>query len=90
METINKLLKKQAPKTNARRKDLGAAGEVTPLDEAGNLKPSPVYVRWVNNKDGSKIGVPEEWIDGPIGKLFVNTKKAPGAGTGRLVEVVQE
>ncbi|KFY82412.1 hypothetical protein V498_08593, partial [Pseudogymnoascus sp. VKM F-4517 (FW-2822)] len=40
METINKLLKKQAPKTNARRRDLnGLGGEIGPDGEPG--KPNP-------------------------------------------------
>jgi Ino eighty subunit 2 len=83
METINKLLKKQAPKTNARRKDLN--GEATPDTEVS--KPNPLFVRWVSNKDGNQIGVPEEWLDAPVGSIFQNSVKGPGMG-GKLIEEV--
>ncbi|KAI0537003.1 PAPA-1-like conserved region-domain-containing protein [Xylaria digitata] len=65
METINKLLKKQAPKTNRK-----AGIESTPDIEA--QKPSPIFVRWVSNKDGIRVSVPDEMLAGPAGKVFVN------------------
>jgi Ino eighty subunit 2 len=83
METINKLLKKQAPKTNARRKDLN--GEATPDTDV--QKPSPQFVRWVSNKDGNRIGVPEEWVESPVGSIFQHSVKGTGMG-GRLIEEV--
>jgi len=87
METINKLLKKQAPKTNARRNLLnGAGGDSTPDSEA--QKPNPIFVRWVSNKDGNRIGVPEEWLEGPIGNIFQGSVKAAPMG-GRLIGEVQ-
>ena len=87
METINKLLKKQAPKTNARRNLLnGAGGDSTPDSEA--QKPNPIFVRWVSNKDGNRIGVPEEWLESPIGNIFQGGVKAAPMG-GRLIEEVQ-
>ncbi|POS85588.1 hypothetical protein EPUL_002473, partial [Erysiphe pulchra] len=66
LETINKLLKKQAPKTNTRRRELNVAivGVDTP-DDTESQKPNPMFVRWVSNKHGNRIGVPEEWIDSP-------------------------
>ncbi|RYC65290.1 hypothetical protein CHU98_g915 [Xylaria longipes] len=65
METINKLLKKQAPKTNRK----GQAGmESTPDVDA--QKPSPIFVRWVSNKDGFNVAVPDEMLAGPAGKVF--------------------
>lgn len=83
METINKLLKKQAPKTNARRKDLN--GEFSPDND--DQKPRPHFVRWVSTKDGNRIGVPEEWLEAPIGSMFQNS--LPGAGMGgKLIEEV--
>ncbi|KAI1005324.1 hypothetical protein K3495_g2894 [Podosphaera aphanis] len=71
LETINKLLKKQAPKTNARRGELNAAaaGDGTP-DDAGAPRPDPLFVRWVSTKHGNRIGVPEEWVNGPLKVLF--------------------
>ncbi|OAF59443.2 hypothetical protein VC83_03712 [Pseudogymnoascus destructans] len=77
METINKLLKKQAPKTNARRRDLnGLTGEVGPDGEPG--RPNSAYVRWISNKEGNKIYVPTEMVESPAGRLFA----------GRVVEEV--
>ncbi|TQS38059.1 hypothetical protein Golomagni_01440 [Golovinomyces magnicellulatus] len=74
METINKLLKKQAPKTNNRRREVNVAtgGDGTP-DITETPKANPMFVRWVSNKDGNLIGVPEEWIEAPIGALFRTT-----------------
>ncbi|KAI9643003.1 hypothetical protein NHQ30_008737 [Ciborinia camelliae] len=88
METINKLLKKQAPKTNARRKDLnGPVVDATPEGEP--QKPNPLFVRWVSNKDGNRIGVPEEWMEGPVGALFQGGVKASGNGMGgKLIQEV--
>ncbi|KAH8601702.1 PAPA-1-like conserved region-domain-containing protein [Bisporella sp. PMI_857] len=87
METINKLLKKQAPKTNARRSVLQpTGGEGTPESEQ---KADPIFVRWVSNKDGLRIGVPEEWLDGPIGSVFQGGIKQSGGGTGgKLIQEV--
>jgi Ino eighty subunit 2 len=86
METINKLLKKQAPKTNARRGAFaGNGGETTADGEP--LKPNPIYVRWTSNKDGNRIGVPEEWTAGPVGSIFTNSVK--GDMGGKLIEEVQ-
>ncbi|APA12486.1 hypothetical protein SS1G_03904 [Sclerotinia sclerotiorum 1980 UF-70] len=88
METINKLLKKQAPKTNARRKDLnGPVVDATPEGEP--QKPNPLFVRWVSNKDGNRIGVPEEWMEGPTGALFQGGIKSSGnAMGGKLIQEV--
>ncbi|KAG9229109.1 PAPA-1-like conserved region-domain-containing protein [Amylocarpus encephaloides] len=87
METINKLLKKQAPKTNARRKDFsGITGEATPEGEAP--KANAMFVRWVSNKDGMRIGVPEEWLGAPIGGMFQNSVKPSGNMSGKLIEEV--
>jgi Ino eighty subunit 2 len=87
METINKLLKKQAPKTNARRKDLNAvAGEATPDGEPQNV--NPLFVRWVSNKDGNRIGVPEEWLEAPVGSLFQKSVKPAGGMGGKLIQEV--
>ncbi|KAG4410547.1 hypothetical protein IFR04_016315, partial [Cadophora malorum] len=74
LETINKLLKKQAPKTNARRAGMSAADNA--LNPNGTnadgepAKPNPLFVRWVSTKEGNRIGVPEEWLDAPVGGVF--------------------
>ena len=83
MDTINKLLKKQAPKTNARRREfLGITGDATP--DGAAPKPDPLFVRWVSNKDGNRIGVPEEWVEGPVGAIFA---KGNSMG-GKLIQEV--
>lgn len=87
METINKLLKKQAPKTNARRRDLNAVpGENN--SDSESQKPSPLFVRWISNKDGNRIGVPEEWLEGPAGNMFLNSARPAGGMGGKLIEEV--
>ena len=99
MDTINRLLKKQAPKRRGkisaaeieaqdRADDSNAAanGDVEDGDEEVPVEPAnPVYVRWINNKDGSRVGIPEEWLEAPVGKLFNG-----GAGMrGALVQEVE-
>lgn len=70
METINKLLKKQAPKTNARRKELNGEGGSTDNGEPG--KPNPIFTRWISNKEGNSVSVPNEWLEAPVGEVFKN------------------
>lgn len=81
METINKLLKKQAPKTNRKG---GAGGRASTPDDDGH-RPSPIFVRWVNTKDGSRMSVPEEVLAGPAGGVYV---QGGGLGLGRMVHEV--
>jgi Ino eighty subunit 2 len=46
-------------------------------------------VRWVSNKDGNRIGVPEEWLEGPVVAMFQNSIKSGGNGMGgKLIEEV--
>lgn len=86
METINKLLKKQAPKTNARRRDMNAVPGET-ISDSETQKANPLFVRWISNKDGNRIAVPEEWLECPAGNLFMNSVKPSGMG-GKLIEEV--
>ncbi|EOO00394.1 putative papa-1-like conserved region family protein [Phaeoacremonium minimum UCRPA7] len=65
METINKLLKKQAPKTNRKAQ---AAGDETPDVDAN--RPNPIFIRWISSKEGSRVAVTEEIMDGPVGNVF--------------------
>lgn len=85
METINKLLKKQAPKTNARRGAMNAVpGEASPDDEG--YRANALFVRWVSNKDGNRIGVPDQWLEGPVGSVFTNSVKHDMGG--KLIQEV--
>lgn len=83
METINKLLKKQAPKTTRRAALL--AGDETPDVEA--QRADPLFIRWINTKGGSRVAVPDELLAGPAGQLFANGGTG-GLGGGKMVEEV--
>lgn len=73
MDTINKLLKKPAPKRRTRAEIIAAqaAADATPSeDEDGELpRPNPLFTRSVQNARGIRLGVPEEWLetDQPLG-----------------------
>lgn len=85
MDTINRLLRKQAPKK--RGKITGAeAGDTTPaVQEAQEPeKADPTMVRWVSNRDGCRVHVPEEWLGTPAGRVFGE----PAPGRRKLVEEV--
>ncbi|KAK4060251.1 uncharacterized protein Triagg1_10836 [Trichoderma aggressivum f. europaeum] len=71
METINKLLKKQAPKINRK-----AAADAQDQD---SQKANPIFIRWVSNKSGNRVAVPEEIIEGPAGTVF-GGKAQPSLG----------
>lgn len=89
MDTINKLLKKPAPKRRTRAEILAAqyaqyAG--TPeIGEDGEIleRPDPVFVRYVQSREGVRLGVPRDWVDGPVGEVF----RREGGGR-RMVEEV--
>lgn len=85
METINKLLKKQAPKVNKKAAAAAAAADGTPEDDGPKV--SPVFVRWVSNKNGVSIGVPKEMVDGPTGRLFRGGTSTPPLPTKMVEEV---
>lgn len=76
-ETINKLLKKQASKTN--KKGLQSIGEEE-QDADGFRRPNPVFIRWVSSKEGERIAVPGEMLDGPAGRLFAKAVRPSGTG----------
>ncbi|CAH0055431.1 unnamed protein product [Clonostachys solani] len=89
METINKLLKKQAPKVNKKAAAAAAAaaaagGEATPQDDGPRA--NPVFVRWVSSKNGTRVSVPTEMLEGPVGKVFQTEKDA--VRVKRMVEEV--
>lgn len=102
MDTINRLLKRQAPKVRGKPVSggkSGAAGDATPSMEAGagagevggvvQEAPKPTMVRWVSDKDGVRLYVPTSWLGTPAGRVF-----DPGMG-GRLghrkmVEIIDE
>jgi Ino eighty subunit 2 len=69
MDTINRLLKKQAPKRRGRAAADAADG--TPGQENGEPeKPDPTMVRWISGQNGCKVKVPVEWLGTPAGRVF--------------------
>jgi len=80
-ETINKLLKRQAPKNNKRG---GQAGDETPDAEA--QRPDPLLIRWISSREGSRTAVPQELLDGPAGRAFHGGSS--GNLGGRMVQEV--
>ena len=91
MDTINKLLKKQAPKRRGKIAGAETAGDTTPrIQETQEPeKPEPTMIRYISNRNGCKIGVPEEWLGTPAGRLFGNTGgNAAKTHVHRLVEEI--
>jgi Ino eighty subunit 2 len=78
METINKLLKKQAPKTTRKNALLGDE-----TDGGDGQRADPMFVRWVSTKAGNRVAVPDEVLAGPAGRVFVG-------GAGRVGKMVEE
>ena len=92
MSTINRLLKRQAPKRKGKAMNpetleaATAAEGASPAEAEENEveRANPYFVRWVNNKDGSRIGVPDEWLGKKVGMVF----GPPPRSTGKLVEEI--
>ena len=83
MDTINRLLRKQAPKRRGRIPAAEAAEAASAEQEIQEYeKPDPTMVRWVSGRNGSRVGVPEEWLGIPAGRVF------GGNGSGKLVQEV--
>src|ERR1700760_1454164 len=90
LDTINRLLKKQAQK---RRRKADMMDGTDTLDEDGQLENRPPlgFIRIVRNSEGTTLAVPEEWLEAPVGELFVETAKAMKPYppfTGKMVEEI--
>ena len=94
MDTINKLLKKPAPKRRTRAEIIAAqqAGYLaTPGAEEGEEeRADPLFVRWTSSRRGCRLGVPDEWLEiqGVVGEVFRAGWTGGGNGGGRMVEEV--
>ena len=95
-DTINRLLKKQAPKRRGKISAAEiAAGAETPDAMMGGMglladgidddqpRADPVFVRWVSGPDGFRLGVPIEWKGKSVGSVF-------GDGAWREMRMVEE
>ncbi|KAL1999962.1 hypothetical protein VTN02DRAFT_3735 [Thermoascus thermophilus] len=90
MDTINRLLKKQAPKRRG-RVPAAETAEATPgapeAKEPERL--DPTMVRWVSSRDSCRIGVPPEWFGTPAGRVFGDAPPSMETnGPRKLVEEV--
>lgn len=88
MDTINRLLKKQAPKR--RNKPVAEiAAEAGEDAEEDVVKAPALYARFVQRAEGTLVAVPDEWLEAPVGKVFA---QPDGRGTrplgARMVEEV--
>ncbi|KAF2433095.1 hypothetical protein EJ08DRAFT_658369 [Tothia fuscella] len=91
MDTINRLLKKQAPKRRSRKEiEADQLAEAMENGEGDGFRASSVYARYIQNAQGSSLAVPEEWVDTPFGPYLDKTTKAgPTRGfSGRMVQEV--
>lgn len=90
-DTINRLLKKQAPKRRGKISQAeitanAVAGPEATLSEEPEIEDAnPVFVRWISDAKGCRVGVPREWLDGPAGRVFGGPPVRP---SGQLVEEV--
>ncbi|KAH1498835.1 hypothetical protein LV164_005123 [Aspergillus fumigatus] len=84
MDTINRLLRKQAPKRRGRIPVAEAEANAAEAEAEEAEKPQLTMVRWVSGREGSRIGVPEEWLGTPAGRVFGETPSRPS----KLVEEV--
>jgi Ino eighty subunit 2 len=97
MDTINRLLQKQAPKKRGRKAIEGEEYDEDGMPIPPVEKPPIAFVRYVQNVDGGRLGVPQEWLEAPVGEIFTGgvrtaTLVVGGDGrgwSGRLVEEVE-
>lgn len=59
------------------------------MGEDGIRKPNPIFIRWTSSREGNKIAIPGEILQGPAGRLFVNAAR-PTAGVGGPRKMVEE
>ena len=89
MDTINKLLKKPAPKRRTRAEIIAAqqaeAMGTPGYEEGEEERPDALFTRYVQNRQGARLGVPEEWMHAPVGEMF---SKYVAGDSGRMVEEV--
>ncbi|KAF1966229.1 PAPA-1-domain-containing protein [Bimuria novae-zelandiae CBS 107.79] len=91
MDTINRLLKKQPPKRGRKALAQEDTESGQPEDEKREVeKANPIFIRYKQNKNGTSLGVPEEWLQAPAGDLFKGKLARPISTpySGRMVEEV--
>ena len=101
-DTINRLLKKQAPRGRGAVKILANAAvaqteggvateEAEEIDQIGQQPPTSTVARWTCNPGGRSLAIPNEWLRSPLGEMFRDPRKATCAGMskGMMVEEVE-
>ncbi|KAL4803541.1 PAPA-1-like conserved region-domain-containing protein [Aspergillus unguis] len=77
MDTINRLLRKQAPKRRGRIPAAEAA-ENAAADQETAAEYEPVdttMARWISGREGSRVAIPEDWVGTPAGRIFGGTPR---------------
>ncbi|BDD60922.1 hypothetical protein MPDQ_006954 [Monascus purpureus] len=88
MDTINRLLRKQAPKRRGRMSAVEAPDAIPGEQEQPEIeKPDPTMIRWISDRDGCKVGVPQEWLGTSAGRMFGSNTSGDNQ-TRKLVEEV--
>lgn len=90
MDTINRLLKKQAPKRRAKAEAAETGAENTPDAPQEPERPNPTMIRWVSNREGCRVAVPEELVGNPTVRLFSQLSAGKENGNGNNGQLVQE
>lgn len=87
MDTINRLLKKQAPKRRGRVPVGELGGEATPDVAVEPERADATYIRWISTSEGCKLAVPTEMLGTPASRPFggLSGVVAPGS---KLIEEV--
>lgn len=101
-DTLRRLLEKPAaPKRRSRaqvladneREEFGLnrGSPASGMDREDDIPANRLYVRTIMSADGSRIGVPQDWLEAPVGKPFQGQmqKQVGDIGPRRMVEVVQ-
>ena len=89
MDTINRLLNKQEPKR--RRKGHAADGSEALDDEDAGPRAPAAFVHYIQTVEGSRLAVPDEWLEAPVGEIFNHSVRPPKPRvpfTGRLIEEI--
>lgn len=92
-DTINRLLKKQAPKRRGkisakeieqqdRVDDQNAGATVSHTDGRVAAPPNPVFTRYISRREGSVIALPNEWLDSPLDFVTAAAKLPPNIEAG--------
>ena len=85
MDTINRLLKKQAPKRRGRITEIVAEG-----DEEPEMERAPSgWTKYSQTVEGTILAVPDEWLEAPVGKVFEGpASRNPAPWSGIMVQEV--